>query len=256
MNAWSMRKCSILSPVFAMVFAVVYIIILPAPYSRGHSYPIGMNGTYSRAPSLSSAGVVTQTYDCNTFTELDEVLCPFNKSDGRKRVGDVTSHTFVTPPPTSTPTPEAVFPALAGTLAPPTVNGKAIVVDQARQRLYVYEDGIKVRSIPVSTGARMSYTPAFRGTVGHYIETMYGFGSLADHAWYLTKAVGNIYLHGAPYKLIEGQKVYEGLEFLGVRPSSHGCIRMHPEDAEWLVRWQPLGVPILVTPPDFSVFKE
>jgi len=139
---------------------------------------------------------------------------------------------------------------------PPTSKGKSLVVDQTVQMLYVYEDGVVVRAIPVSTGLRMSYTPPFVGYVGHYVKTMYGFGSLADHAWYLTKATGNIYIHGAPYKEVEGQKVYEGLEFLGVKPSSHGCIRIHPDDAEWLYNWDPSGVPILVMPPDFVKFKD
>lgn len=69
-------------------------------------------------------------------------------------------------------------------------------------------------------------------------------------------AGGNIYIHGAPYTLSDGAKAYAGLESLGVRPSSHGCIRLHPADAEWLTAWDPRGVPILITPLDLTEIGE
>lgn len=152
-------------------------------------------------------------------------------------------------------TPSSPFtPSLPITVgvAAPTMAGKALVVDQTAQMMFVYEDGVQIRIIPVSTGVRMSYTPAFRGQVGHYVSTFYSFGTFVDHAWYLTRATGNIYIHGAPYTVVDGQKVYQGLEFLGSRSVSHGCIRVHPDDAEWLFQWNPIGVNIVVTVPDFS----
>ena len=140
----------------------------------------------------------------------------------------------------------------SSTYAPPVLVGKALVVDQDAQMLRVYEDGIEIRTLSASTGVSLSYTPAFRGHVGRYAGTIYGYGSLADNAWYVFTARGNIYIHGAPYRLSEGVKMYEGLEFLGVQPSSHGCIRLYPADAEWLAQWDPRGVPILITPPNLD----
>jgi lipoprotein-anchoring transpeptidase ErfK/SrfK len=127
-----------------------------------------------------------------------------------------------------------------------------MVVDQTAQLLWVYIDGAVVRVVPISSGVRSFYTPQFLGCVGPYTATIYGFGSFADHAWYITKAAGNIYIHGAPYTLKDGEKVYQDLELLGVRPSSHGCVRVHPIDAEWLAEWDLQGATVLVTPPDFS----
>lgn len=135
---------------------------------------------------------------------------------------------------------------------PLVLSGKALVVDQDAQVLRVYEDGVEIRTLPASTGVPPLYTPAFSGYVGRYASTIYGYGELADNAWYVFTAGGNIYIHSAPYTLSEDEKVYEGLEFLGVRPSSHGCIRLHPADAEWLTTWNPQGVPILITPLDLS----
>lgn len=158
--------------------------------------------------------------------------------------------------PTISPTPISVPRLTTMTVTPPTQHGKALVVNQSTQALYVYEDGQEIKALPVSTGKRQSYTPAFEGRIGRYTETLYGYGTLADHAWYLTEATGAIYLHGAPYiQQVNGEKVYQDLEALGIRPSSHGCIRLHPLDAAWLARWDPYGVPILITQPDFERFS-
>lgn len=143
-----------------------------------------------------------------------------------------------------TPPPEIV--------QPPALVGKALVVDQGTQMLHIYEDGVEIRAMPASTGVPPLYTPAFLGHIGQYASTIYGYGERADDAWYVFTAGGDIYIHGAPYTLSDGTKVYAGLESLGARPSSHGCIRLHPADAEWLTMWDPRGVPILITPLDLS----
>jgi lipoprotein-anchoring transpeptidase ErfK/SrfK len=151
-----------------------------------------------------------------------------------------------TPTPTSTPTST---PWPTGTVHPPAAVGKALVVDQEWQVLRVYEDGREVRTLPASTGQAPYYTPAFTGRVRYYVGTFYSFGVWADDAWYVFMAAGEIYIHSLPYTKSGDEKIYEGAEHLGVRPSSHGCIRLHPDDAAWLTAWNPGGVPIVVTPP-------
>ncbi|MEA3340174.1 MAG: L,D-transpeptidase [Chloroflexota bacterium] len=156
-------------------------------------------------------------------------------------------------PPTPTLSHSIQPTPLPDTTWPPSPVGKALVVDQDAQVLRVYEDGVEVRALPASTGAPPLYTPAFLGHIGRYASTIYGYGALADNAWYVLTARGNIYIHGAPYTLSEGVKVYkEEIKSLGVRPSSHGCIRLHPADAEWLTAWNPRGAPILITPLDLN----
>lgn len=49
---------------------------------------------------------------------------------------------------------------------------------------------------------------------------------------------GNIGFHG-----LDGKGYYR---FLGKRPSSHGCIRMAREDAEWMFHNVPIGTPVMV----------
>lgn len=128
-----------------------------------------------------------------------------------------------------------------------------LYVDQATQHLYVFERGTLVRDIPCSTGLPYSntYTPAWSGVVGEYWGTFFAYGVYADEAWYLYKSDGSILIHSLPYTVtVEGgPKEYFDAEALGVRPASHGCIRISPEDAIWLTQWGPEGVPITVSDP-------
>lgn len=116
--------------------------------------------------------------------------------------------------------------------------------------MHVYENGEEIRSLPCSTGLPEPWkgTPSWVGQVGGYVDNIVSFGLYADDAWYLFKASGDILIHGAPYTWVEGAKVYQDLDALGRRPSSHGCIRLRPEDARWLTEWNPRGVPLAISP--------
>jgi lipoprotein-anchoring transpeptidase ErfK/SrfK len=173
-----------------------------------------------------------------------------------------------TQPPTQTPSP-APTPTIAyiSVVAdPPTdivprpiasVKGRlwtpqqrALLIDQDQQEIYVYENGRKIKTIPASSGKPLMdhFTPAWTGRVGAYQGTIFSFGVYADDAWYLYQASGDILIHGAPYVYVNGQKVYQDLDALGHYPSSHGCIRIHPKDADWLTAWNIEGVPVVVLP--------
>ena len=153
--------------------------------------------------------------------------------------------------PTSTPKPS---PPLSPTLSPtqPIVpaEGRFIFVDQDTQLVHIYEDGVKTRSLPCSTGLSgpQMNTPSWEGVVGEYWGTFFAYEVYADEAWYLFKSLGSILIHSSPYTIENGVKVYQDLEILGVRPASHGCIRLSPEDALWFTEWGPEGVPIVITP--------
>jgi lipoprotein-anchoring transpeptidase ErfK/SrfK len=145
-----------------------------------------------------------------------------------------------TPLPTATPAPgpEANYPRL-------------ILIDQDRQTMYVYQDGVEIRRIPVSTGRpdeESTITPAWEGEVGKYVGTFFAFGTWADDAWYLFEHYGSILIHSAPYLKEDGSKVYQELDALGVRPASHGCIRLPPEESVWFSEWQPQGAHMIILP--------
>lgn len=175
-----------------------------------------------------------------------------------------------TPAPTNTPTPiptptVGYLTVIAGPTGQPTTparrashNGggpwkpeeRAILIEQDAQEMYVYENGRKIKTIEVSTGKPIldHFTPTWTGNVGQLKGTFFSFGTYADDAWHLFRASGDILIHGAPYVIVNGQKVYQDLDALGSYPSSHGCIRIHPSDADWLTTWNIEGVPLIIKP--------
>jgi len=168
-----------------------------------------------------------------------------------------------TPTPTPTPlavvTPEPLPDALAQVVARYGIDPtrRFVVIDLATQTMTLWDpthspamDGETLRTLPVSTGdeTRGYRTLAWYGLIGRYVGTFNAYGVYADDAWYLFEDAGQILVHSAPYRLVEGQKVYEELDALGSYPASKGCIRLLPEDARWFTQWQPEGVPLVILP--------
>ena len=160
------------------------------------------------------------------------------------------------PVPTSLPTPTGASPSIPAELADVVAHygmdpaRRFIVVDIETQRMTVWDPDQAPRVFPISTGdeTRGYRTPPWYGLVGRYWGTFHAFGVYADHGWYLYEDAGSILIHGAPYQLVDGQKLYRDLEALGAYPASRGCIRLKPEDALWLTEWNPQGVPLAVVP--------
>ena len=130
-----------------------------------------------------------------------------------------------------------------------------VVIDPKTQQMVVWDPAAEealLRELPVSTGDTSAgyRTPPWYGLVGRYEGTFQSFGVYADEGWYLFEDHGSILIHSAPYKLVDGQKVYEDMEALGAYPASHGCIRLVPEDAAWFTAWNPQGVPLVILPAD------
>lgn len=130
-----------------------------------------------------------------------------------------------------------------------------IVIDLASQTMTVWDPGQPTRHMPVSTGdeSRGYRTLAWYGLVGDYWGTFQVSGVYADEGWYLFEDAGHILIHSTPYRRVDGQKVYEGLDALGAYPASKGCIRLTPEDAAWFTTWNPQGVPIVILPKEESL---
>jgi lipoprotein-anchoring transpeptidase ErfK/SrfK len=142
-------------------------------------------------------------------------------------------------------------PSPTPTRGPETYYRRFILINQETQTMFVYENGVKIRTIPVSTGKpdqEETMTPAWEGDVGRYVGTFFSFGTWADNAWYLFDHYGSMLIHSAPYLKQDGTKVYQDLDALGVRPVSHGCIRLPPEEAQWFTAWGPQGAHVIIQP--------
>lgn len=163
--------------------------------------------------------------------------------------------------PTSMPAPTAARPT-AEPLMPHLVrvaerygmdmSRRFVVVDLASQTMVAWDPGQPTRIMPVSTGdeSRGYRTLAWYGLVGDYWGTFQASGVYADEGWYLFQDAGQILIHSTPYRLVDGQKVYEQVDALGAYPASKGCIRLAPEDAKWFTNWNPQGIPIVILPKD------
>ncbi len=132
------------------------------------------------------------------------------------------------------------------------MSRRFIVVDLASQTMTLWDPGRPTRVMLVSTGdeSRGYRTLSWYGLVGDYWGTFQAFGVYADEGWYLFRDAGDILIHGAPYKLVNGEKMYEDMDALGAYPASKGCIRLDPDDAAWFSKWNPKGVPIVILPKD------
>jgi len=164
----------------------------------------------------------------------------------------------------ATPTP---FPTARPTLAPTATPflfdthpelDRFVYVDQVTQRMWVFQDGLLIRDIPCSTGlpTDTTYTEAWSGPVGRYWGTFFAFDVFADEAWYLYPSLGSILVHSLPYVMRNGYKVYLDRDALGVRPASHGCIRISPEDAAWFTAWNPEGVLMTINDPHLEMWSD
>lgn len=169
-----------------------------------------------------------------------------------------------TPTPMPAPAPAAVTPEPLPAHLTQVVAGYGLdparrfaVIDLAAQTMTVWDPtgspamgGKTLREMPVSTGdeTRGYRTLAWYGLIGRYVGTFNAFGVYADEGWYLFEDAGQILIHSAPYRLVDGQKVYEELDALGSYPASKGCIRLLPEDARWFTQWQPEGIPLVILP--------
>lgn len=170
-----------------------------------------------------------------------------------RRVAVATPTATPMPLPTATAEPPPTpVPSYARTLTPSATVDRRLRVDQDQQAMLVYEGDELVRSIAVSTGApyENSFTPSWSGQVGAFWgkAQFRGTNLWADYIWYLFPgATGSILIHSVPYVNNGEEKVYDRPEALGVEPASKGCVRISPEDAQWLARWDPVGVPIEIT---------
>jgi lipoprotein-anchoring transpeptidase ErfK/SrfK len=127
-------------------------------------------------------------------------------------------------------------PTQADAPAPPTNNGKSIVVSTERQRIYAYENGQLVRSHLVSTG--LPNTPTVKGDYSIYVKYLADDMSGPDY-----------FLPQVPYTMY----FYQGYGIHGTywhnsfgRPMSHGCVNLPTSEAEWFFNWASVGTPVRV----------
>ena len=127
----------------------------------------------------------------------------------------------------------------------------AIEVDVTNQIVTVYRaedmgDSGVVRQMICSTGVN-ECTPVGRFTLNQRNSAertkWYAIPTYDCYVQYVTRIIGGYLFHSLPYaEKDESTLDAEAAALLGT-PASHGCIRLRPEDAEWIAKNCPNGTP-------------
>ncbi len=145
----------------------------------------------------------------------------------------------VTPTPTTPPAPVDKRP-IAPSFVPK--RGKAIFLNRAKQRIYLYDNGRQIDTFLCST----SHTLPRRGTYYYKFKRPASSAGSVTFRWQtvFTKGPhgGNIGFHTIPVNS-------RGHEIAPVgKPVSHGCVRCPKKKAYFLYRWITKKTPIIVRP--------
>ncbi len=129
----------------------------------------------------------------------------------------------------------------------PTVTAEkpiVLTVSLKKQRVYLTQDNKRVYTMYCSSGMNDS-TP--HGTF-HVIDRGKTFYNPQEKmgANYWTSFKGNKYLfHSVPTDA-DGHYIVKEAQYLGKKPSSHGCVRLSIPDAKWINEHVPSGTKVVI----------
>lgn len=135
---------------------------------------------------------------------------------------------------------------VTGSVKPSTpAKNKSIYVSIGQQRMYVYENGVQIRSYVVSTGQRGHETVPGNYRVKTRLAQAWGSAwQFWMPSWLGIYDVGRYEngIHALPVNT-SGQVLWEGS--LGA-PASYGCVVLRGSDAAQLYQWADLGTPVII----------
>ncbi len=131
----------------------------------------------------------------------------------------------------------------------PLEGEKILNVDISEQKLYVKLDDYVIRELPVSSGAAATPTPYGETTI--QLKQEVRVGSKPPHyimPYFMWFRAGGYGFHALPSLGNDGGVFWtEALNHIGI-PVSHGCVRLLPEDAEWVFGFAEIGTKVIVQP--------
>jgi len=140
------------------------------------------------------------------------------------------------------------FKLTSGSALDINLNGeKMLLVDLSEQRLYLHLDNQKVGEFMVSTGAYDTPTPVGETQITLKQEVRIGGKSphyiMPKFMWFRSGGYG---FHALPSLGGNGDYFWtEAREHIGI-PVSHGCVRLLPEDADYLYEFADIGTKVIV----------
>ena len=128
------------------------------------------------------------------------------------------------------------------------------VVDLTNQAVFVYEKDsageytVLVREMICSSGIEDGHRSP-RGTfkMGEDYKRFAFFVHFDCYAQYWSQIRGRIYFHSVPYSERDDRYLMEDEFWLLGQPASHGCIRLLPDDAQWVYLYLCPGSTVTIT---------
>lgn len=128
------------------------------------------------------------------------------------------------------------------------------VVDLTNQAVFVYEQDIfgeysvLVREMICSSGIEETdRSPRGTFTMDTDYKRFAYFVSFGCYAQYWSQITGRIYFHSVPYSERDDRYLIEEEFWKLGTPASHGCIRLAPDDAQWVYLYLCPGTTIVIT---------
>ncbi|WIG58910.1 MAG: hypothetical protein OJF49_001657 [Ktedonobacterales bacterium] len=141
----------------------------------------------------------------------------------------------------------------------PHVAGQVILVSEAQQWLWAYENGRLVFATPITSGRPYLQTPrgtyqilSKRANTTFYSPWPYGspYYYAPEHINYaLYFRAGGYYIHDAAWR----ENFGPGSNLPHTTPSgaretgSHGCVNVTPSASKWLYSWAKIGATVVIT---------
>lgn len=125
-------------------------------------------------------------------------------------------------------------------------NTRSLIISLADQRVYFLENGRIVNILRCSSGAVPGSTPCGNFSILYHVDAMpisYAPGTVCYYWLGFAPGYG---IHAWP----NNGGYYYNLDALGT-PQSHGCVRLHPDEAPWAYAWTPNGTPLTIIAQSF-----
>lgn len=125
----------------------------------------------------------------------------------------------------------------------PSVFDKLLEVDLTSKRMYAYDKGTLTKTFLVSAGAPVTPTPVgeFHVYAKLPVQDMSGFNAngsryFQPHVRWVNYFYKDNAVHG---------NYWRPLSWFGNRNSSHGCVSLPDNEAEWVYDWAPIGTTVI-----------
>lgn len=140
------------------------------------------------------------------------------------------------------------FAGISGSVSSIDLNApKTLTVDVSEQNLYVYLGDVEVRKFRISSGAPSTPTPISENAI--FLKQWVRVGSKPPHyimPRFMMFRAGGYGFHALPSLGGDGGVFWtEARNHIG-SPVSHGCVRLLPEDADWLYDFADIGTQVII----------